>query len=1104
MSYLFDLDPVEQRAAQQLAESNPAGMIPAPWYEGLGTGIMSGAKTAAARQLFAATTDEDTKRGAIDEIVKLKPDPRTVGTAGQLLFGLADQLLTLGGAVAGGDITGTSAAIEAGTIYADTQAEVLMREGVDQATARSVAAVEGGGVAIGALLPASVTGSALARVASGAAINTAMGGAQRQLMSSELSKAGYGDLAKQYEALDAASILTDVAIGGFFGGVFGTRPSAKPMPKVTPSDLDATLTMGNAAHAQMHTMPGMPKDFEAPAAHAANMNKALDALMKGDDVSVDESILSANFAERPVGEVRIKMDKAILDHLGPEWARLDAELQRRGLATDDIDKSGFVTLEQAEAVRNAAAGGETSIKIEGQYQPAQWAIVDARQVEATMDKAPNQFRDRFRAASQAQIEKISNAPDFNLLSEAPLMDFGAPTLTKDGMIVGGNGRFAGVSRAYSRGKGEAYRAELRTNIERFGLTEADLAGKEKPVLVRILKNDVDVQRTAIASNEGAGMRMSALEQAKVDSVRLGEIAGMKVGENGEINLGPNLGYIRQWAGQFPETEQASLVDKNGRLSQEGEKRLRNAILFRAYGDSPTLERLVESTDPGARNVATALIRTAPKVAEVKAAIEAGELYPLDISDDISAAVEKLDAIRSAGDKVADYLNQGELLGSELTPEARTVLQFMSENLRSAKAMSEMIGGYYERVEKAGNPSQGDMLGGEPPTKGELLAASIEETKPLQNPGMAELPFMYEVGNQEPKAVESFKAIEQRFQERVDGDFEALVEEYAKVEETEGGRVMNTDLARELSPEYRADRSLAEVVHEPSSEFVKKLYREKLAGPTPDGKARAVLFLGGGGGSGKSSGLAKLGDVASLPELVYDTTLAKLDSAQKRIQEALDAGREARVVFTVRDPIEAFYGVLKRAMDMEAREGSGRPVPLKAFAEAHPAARANIDKLAEIYANDPRVEFIGVDNTRGRDKAEVVPIDKLPLPDYNKLEAKIYEILQAERPNLSDAVYRGTLGDYRPDAERGSAGEGAGGQPKRDGGDGSRQGLAADQPAANVVNEVLAERPDLTITDENGQPMLAAQALAQADAEITSAMKEAPGFDAAVTCALRNS
>ena len=72
------------------------------------------------------------------------------------------------------------------------------------------------------------------------------------------------------------------------------------------------------------------------------------------------------------------------------------------------------------------------------------------------------------------------------------------------------------------------------------------------------------------------------------------------------------------------------------------------------------------------------------------------------------------------------------------------------------------------------------------------------------------------------------------------------------QQTDGGRILNTDLARELSPAYRADRTRSGDVHQAASDFIYKTYHAKLAEKTPDGLEPVVLFTAGGAGAGKSA------------------------------------------------------------------------------------------------------------------------------------------------------------------------------------------------------------------------------------------------------------
>jgi hypothetical protein len=181
-----------------------------------------------------------------------------------------------------------------------------------------------------------------------------------------------------------------------------------------------------------------------------------------------------------------------------------------------------------------------------------------------------------------------------------------------------------------------------------------------------------------------------------------------------------------WVGHYPGTEQAALVDAGGALSQEGMIRLRNAVLVKAYGDSPTLQRLVELADPGAKNVGNALTKAGPVVASARDAIARGDLHPVDPLPHLLAAVEKFGQLKGEGTKVADFQAQGELMGPSLTPEASAILGFMDSHARSARAIADMVAGMYRSLEAAGSPKTADFYGGGVPDVRQLVEAGIRE------------------------------------------------------------------------------------------------------------------------------------------------------------------------------------------------------------------------------------------------------------------------------------------------------------------------------------------------------------------------------------------
>ena len=347
----------------------------------------------------------------------------------------------------------------------------------------------------------------------------------------------------------------------------------------------------------------------------------------------------------------------------------------------------------------------------GNYQPFQYEVVDASTLTPTQQKDENQFRDRDRASSQAQINNIARNLDPRKLASSPTMDVGAPLLALDGKtIIAGNGRTMAIRQAYQEGGADGYRQFLQDNSAQFGIDPAQLSEMENPVLVRRLTSPVDIAQVAINSNEQGGMRMSDLEQAKVDARRLPSMDNFVANDDGDINSADNQYFIGQFIKNQPENVRNELLDSRGNLSQTGLQRMRNAMLYEAYGDSQTLSRLIENTDQGAKNVLNALTSIAPKVAQTQQGINSGKLSSdVNISKDVIQAVEKYNQLNAQGFKISDYLAQEDFVG-DLSPEAREILTIFDENRRSGKRIAQVLGAYLDQAQMQGNLSQASMFG----------------------------------------------------------------------------------------------------------------------------------------------------------------------------------------------------------------------------------------------------------------------------------------------------------------------------------------------------------------------------------------------------------
>lgn len=369
---------------------------------------------------------------------------------------------------------------------------------------------------------------------------------------------------------------------------------------------------------------------------------------------------------------------------------------------------------------------ERGAKLKGQY-----AVIDASELVTSHDDAlrdnpayPKELqpRDRKRDASEMQIAKIAQNLQPEFLGESPQASQGAPIVGDDGVVESGNARMIALRRAYAADDAPGYREWLKTNAWKFGLKTDEIAGVKQPVLVRLRTTDVNRAEFARQANESSVAAMSPLEQAKSDADRIKHLDDLVTGEDGELSTAENRAFVRRFVGMLPVTEQAALVTADGQLSQSGLARVRNAILSRAYGGGPVLQRLVESPDENIRAIAGGLVRAAPRVAKAREAMKEGALHDLDITADLVKAVDWIAQLRTRGTPVETWLSQISFFEPEASPEFKELMRWLDQNGRgrNAKRVGEFIEAYLEAVQAAGSPAQETMFADAVPSKGAII------------------------------------------------------------------------------------------------------------------------------------------------------------------------------------------------------------------------------------------------------------------------------------------------------------------------------------------------------------------------------------------------
>lgn len=236
---------------------------------------------------------------------------------------------------------------------------------------------------------------------------------------------------------------------------------------------------------------------------------------------------------------------------------------------------------------------------------------------------------------------------------------------------------------------------------------------------------------------------------------------------------------------------------------------------------------------------------------------------------------------------------------------------------------------------------------------------------------------YERGPGLPKAE---REVEQHFIDAIHEHKDHLIDAYHAV----NGNVIDPDLVKGLSPHFANNPDLARAVHEPSSFLAKEIYSQALERKAAAGDKSPTLFSAGGGSSGKSATrpVAEAAYGADPNGIFYDSTLSGFGSATKRIDEALAKTEgDVGIVYT-NTPI---------GTALEFNAGRTRTVSIDTLLHAHVGASDTIRKLAEHYADNPRVQIAIINNKRG----ETPQVgDVADVPKYNAFEIRQQLVDQA--------------------------------------------------------------------------------------------------------------
>lgn len=421
------------------------------------------------------------------------------------------------------------------------------------------------------------------------------------------------------------------------------------------------------------------------------------------------------------------------------------------------------------------------------------------------------------------------------------------------------------------------------------------------------------------------------------------------------------------------------------------------------------------------------------------------------------------------DKYSDLANQAEAAGNkDLADTYRQIVAMAAAGVAPMAGMGARAGkrAAISAAEEAATTSARGMLDDIAETAGTRAVPEVQPTQPIAFSDAYAQEMMTTLP--EPVNTDLYKGADvaksqwlispegQTFNRQIAADPEGMIDRYNAIPDTEGGKVLDTDLFRELSPNYLADRTIATDIHEAASALNKGLYERRLAETA--GQQGTWVFTGGGPASGKSSGPAKA--MRADADLIYDGSMANFDAMAKRIDSALDSGKNAKLLFIDRAPERAIGLAVGRAMGQSSKFGSGRTIPKDEFVRMHMESRETIKKLAERYKDFGNVDIAVIDNNGVQGQEFIKSIEDIPDLDYNESLKRVEEALEDMRSEgegtISKNIYEGFNRLYREEPTTQPSGERAASQAEQGAaGRNAEQATQRAEPLGVGVDESLA-------------------------------------------------
>ena len=351
-----------------------------------------------------------------------------------------------------------------------------------------------------------------------------------------------------------------------------------------------------------------------------------------------------------------------------------AQRERERMVAKDkklIAENGNLTIDKTRR--------QTSVYVNGESLPAEFAIVPADRVTASHNEHTFEPNPEYEAAGHynqrnyhsdksLQESLVGKTEPERLISNNVGSNEGTPITDKDGFVMSGNNRSMRMKRDIANSKHQAYSDFLTKEAPIYGYSPEEVAQIPNPMLIRVLKNDVE-DKVGISAAFNSSVTLS--NDIAAEATKRGNLIGQAtINSLSKMNDGENLGAFisnNQEAvfnalkndGVIEDNEISDLFDRRyNRFTEIGRVVAKSAFLGKLITD---LE-ILHSLNPA----------NATKITEMAHIVLAtGRRSNFSLIKDFQEVAKHLSALQNPNIDWATYTNNN-LFGESVDPNANSV------------------------------------------------------------------------------------------------------------------------------------------------------------------------------------------------------------------------------------------------------------------------------------------------------------------------------------------------------------------------------------------------------------------------------------------------